>query len=244
MTSEARGSWQPDPYGGASWRWWDGTAWGAQTAPADPNAGFAAPIRSAVGSQVALGREDAATEGDLMLGAQRVGYVHKPNFSSGQGDCAEGSWMFEGNPMVERREIRVLPSGQCIATFQWGGGGFFAMPGSHGSLVFADGRRFGFPRTPDVYGRSGGLMGDIKAMATADWTVIGPTNVPLLRSQFGLSTDGYHRVGAGALWIDVYPPAAEVFELPLLILLTAYVTFGMASSNEARRRLRNADQGF
>lgn len=240
VPAEAQGSWQPDPYGGASWRWWDGRAWGAQTGPADPDAGFE-PIRSALGGQLVLQRETAGSDGALMLGSQRVAQIHKPPVGDGQAHCAEGSWLFEGNAITaERRVVRSLPSRAEIGRFEWGDGGFLAMPGSNGMLVFPDGRHFRFPRTADLQGRSGGLLGDVKAMAAPDWTFMGSANTPLLRAQFGQAPwDRVGHVGAGALWIDVYPVAAEVIELPLLILLATFLTWAMASSTESRQRLRH-----
>lgn len=244
MSPEAQGSWQPDPYGGASWRWWDGAAWGSDTGAAYPDAGFA-PIRSAIGGRLVLGRAAAAIEGDLMLGDQRVARIYRPGPGTGEAHCSEGSWQFEGNAMTsERRTVRVLPSGLEIARFEWGHGGFLAFPGSNGMLTFTDGRRVPFPRTADVQGRSGALMDDLRAMASADWTVMGPRNNPILRAQFGLAPrDGVHHVGASELWVDVFPDAAQVIEYPLLVMLATFLAWTIASSNEARHRL-NQQQGI
>ena len=240
MGTEAQGNWQPDPYGGASWRLWDGAAWGTRTAPATPDGGFA-PLRSVIGSQVVLARPAAANEADLMLGQQWIARIQRSGPGNAEAHCSEGSWLFEGNAVTgERRTIRVLPSGVEIGRFEWGDGSIVSMPGSHGMLTFVDGRHLRFPRTSELHGRRGGLLDDLRGLAEADWTILGPSNVPLLRSQYAPGgTDGPGRVGAGPVWLDVYPQAADAIELPLLVLLTAFLTWSIGSSTEARRRLRN-----
>lgn len=241
MATEAQGAWHPDPFGGGSWRWWDGAAWGSETAPPSADGDFA-PIRSVIGKQLVLQRQSMGTDGDLMLGDTRVAAIGKAMFGSGGAVCSSGSWAFEGPPTNERKTVRVVPSGQEIARFQWGDGGFFAVAGLSGSIDFRDGRRFLLRKTDDVYGRGGGLLSDLKTMAEADWTIVANGNLPLIRVQFGATpSSGSWGVGAAEVVTDVYPDAANAIELPLLVLLGTFAAWGVAAATEARQRARRRD---
>jgi hypothetical protein len=236
MATEAQGSWHPDPFGGGSWRWWDGAAWGSETAPASDDGDYV-PIHSVVGGQLVLQRESAGTEGELMWGERLIARIGKAMFGSGGAVCSDGSWAFEGPPTNETKVVRVLPSRQEIGRFQWGDGGLVAIAGLNGSIAFVDGRRFLVRKTADVFGRSGGLFSDLATMAAADWTITSGWNQPLIRMQVGVApSHGFFNVGAAEVVTDVYPDAGQVIEMPLLTLLGTFAAWGVAAASEARRR--------
>ena len=243
MATEQQGAWHPDPFGGASWRWWDGGAWSARTAPAEPERSFDRPLRETPGAGLlTLHREDAGTDGVLRLGDASVGRIHKPGIGDGAAHCHEGSWAFRRPALQERADAFALPSGAFVARFQFGGGGFFSMPGRNGVISFGDGRTFAVRDTADLWGGPKGVLQQLESVAPADWTVVTQTGVALLRTDFGTSPKrSYHRWGASDLWAEVYPAAADSIELPLLLLLTTLMSWTYASSIEAKRNLRRLD---
>ncbi len=49
-------NWHPDPYGGASHRWWDGAAWTDRIGPAEPQAGLR-PMEEALDKNLMLAQK-------------------------------------------------------------------------------------------------------------------------------------------------------------------------------------------
>ena len=241
MATPAQGAWHPDPYGGGSWRWWDGTAWSERTAPADPGLKFDRPLRDTPGAgAMTLHRGDAATTGELFLGDARVAHLHKPGIGDGSAHCSEGSWYLDRPALQQRIEAQVLPSRTPIARFQWGGGGFFDLPGNGGVLQFTDGRAFPVRKTADLWGGPQGLLQKLEHIAPADWTFVDQQGVPLLRTDFGMPPVRHlGHVGASEVWVEVYPAAAAAIELPVMVLVATLMSWAYASSNEARRNTRD-----
>jgi len=80
----------------------------------------------------------------------------------------------------------------------------------------------------------------VQHVAPSDWTFVNLQQVPLLRTDFGMPpVRRLGHVGASEVWVEVYPAAAEAIELPLMVLVGALMSWTYASSNEARRNLRD-----
>ena len=236
----AAGAWHPDPYGGASWRLWDGSRWGGETAGAFPNAPWP-PLRDSVGHRLVLEGAPQSSDGELSLGPAQVAAIRKPGFSgSGGADCCEGSWEFVREGLAsERFVILSLPARAEIARFRWGGGGALSPEGLNGMLEFPDGRRFPMLKTVEVHGRDAGLIGGMTKLGDDDWTMVSPANVPLVRVDFVLGGwRGIRDVGAGVINTDVYPAAADAIELPLLVLVANYMAWAVTKAREGPGRLR------
>jgi hypothetical protein len=144
-------AWHPDPYGGASHRWWDGTAWADDVGPAEQQFGLR-PMAEALDESLFLDQRNLISGNDVLRTEDGVhfGLLHKPFVGNVTGHSAHGSWTFDRQGVTQNQlEIRVLPANVAIARFEWQGIG----TGTSGTLVFNDQRWFGFLPTHDVQTR-------------------------------------------------------------------------------------------
>jgi hypothetical protein len=240
MVGEPHSAWHPDPYGGGSWRWWDGNQWTGHTSGAYRETPFA-PMAEAVGQRLVLERSPEGSDGELSLGDRRVAGIRKPGFSAGGGDCREGSWEFARDGLAnERFIIRSLPSRAEIARFRWGAGGMLSTEGLGGTLEFLDGRHFSMIKSIEARGEDSGLIGGIARLGSTDWTLLSAAGEPLVRTDFNMvsSFRGIRDVGAGVIDCEVFDAAGDAPELPLLVLVANFMAWAVAISEEGRGRLR------
>lgn len=90
MTSPA--AWHPDPFGEASWRWWDGSAWSGRVAPAREAPELAA-LSSVAGRSLRL---------DQQFGAAREQVVNPADY-----DPAHAGWVWYGADRIPLATVRL-----------------------------------------------------------------------------------------------------------------------------------------
>jgi hypothetical protein len=116
-------AWFPDPYGEASWRWWDGGAWSGRVGPAR-EAPDLAPVASTVGRSLKLEQEWGAGTDALRCEETTVGLMHKPHFGEITAEASSGGWQFDRQGILTgRARVLVEPSRQEIGLFTWDGVG-------------------------------------------------------------------------------------------------------------------------
>lgn len=145
-------AWYPDPYGGASHRWFDGTAWTDDVGPAEPQYGLQ-PMRNALDRNLFLDQKALISGNDFLRTPQgeQFGVMQKRLIGDVTVHSAEGSWVFDLQGLTQNRlEIRVLPANAPIASFEWYGG---VQTGREGILRFPDQRWFRFVATGAVENR-------------------------------------------------------------------------------------------
>ena len=219
-------AWHPDPTGAASWRWWDGAAWGSQTAPARTDLGFPL-LRELAGRSLVVDRDG----GGLVLDGAPVALIGAPSLGDSVCECAEGSWSFDRTGLTGGSVVvRVLPAGLEVGRFDWRAvGPFGGVEGTDGTLFFPDGRAYALRKTDEVEGRPrpGGLLGGLKALGSPSWTFVGGAGNRLVTADWQ---------DDGAIRVDIDAAARDVLELPLLVLAAAFLAWAAASSTEARRQ--------
>jgi len=240
----------PDPWGEASWRYWDGVGWTGRTAPADPGAPFAA-IKSLAGQTLILQRERtfSHTALDLRHGADAVARYTSRGVDEDrawiEAHAAEGSWLFV--PQLHNEwEIHLVaqPGGQHIATFEPNYGSFSGA----GAVTFGDGRRFGWqaeqlPRTEEPQEESGGGIGGflksaakaVQGSGTGRWEIVHADGRQLLTGGYGEKrglpgSDEYDMV------VNLGPNAADHAEAPVLTLFTGYMLYRLWAQRWRTRR--------
>jgi hypothetical protein len=240
-------AWHPDPIGEASWRLWDGNAWTGQVAPARETPDLQA-LSIAHGRSVKLDQQFGAGTDVLMCDETPVGLMHKPTFGEITVETAAGSWLFDRQGIITGRvRVVVQPGSQEIATFKWDGIG----TGTDGTLWFPDGRWFRLVRTQELQANQRINLHD-RVVTDGAWVWHGADNVPLLvpritwpeaekktKKIFGKEieyTSTSWKSGSGRtasdVWVDVLPPAANLRELPLLVLLGAFLVWWSVTLRE------------
>jgi hypothetical protein len=239
-------AWHPDPYGEGSWRLWDGNAWTGSTAPARETPDLA-PVQIALGKSVKLDQEFAAGTDVLQCEGTAIGLLHKPFIGELTGETSTGAWCFDREGIITgRARVQVQPSRQEIALFSWDGIG----TGTDGTLQFPDGRWFRLVRTRELEATKR-VMWD-RVPTDGEWIWHGADNVPLAvprltwpeaekktKKIFGKEieyTTSSWKGGTGRttsdVWVDILPPAANVRELPLLVLLGAFLVWWTVTLRE------------
>jgi hypothetical protein len=242
-------SWYPDPFGEASWRWWDGSAWSGRVAPARETPELE-PVATAVGRSLKLDQEFGAGTDVLRCGETAVGLMHKPHFGEVTSEASSGGWYFDREGIVTgRARVLVEPSRQEIALFRWDGIG----TGTDGNLQFADGRWFRLARAQQLAQEQVVSPADYDP-AHAVWVWYGPDRVPLstvrlaspppkTKKIFGreieytTSSSGTGKTGM-EIWTDLHPASASVRELPLLTLLGTFLIWWTTTMRESVHRNR------
>ena len=236
-------AWHPDPYGQASWRLWDGNAWTGHVAPAR-QAPELAPIDTAVGRSLKLDQEFTSGTDVLQCEGTAVGLMHKPFIGELTGETSTGAWCFDREGVITgRARVQVQPSRQEIGLFSWDGIG----TGTDGTLQFPDGRWFRLVRTQEMQTKR--IMRD-RVPTSGAWAWQGADNVPLVvprltwpedqkktKKIFGKEIEyTTYKSGTGRttsdVWVDVLPPAANLRELPVLVLLGAFLVWWTVSARE------------
>jgi hypothetical protein len=247
--------WHPDPIGAASWRYWDGRAWTAQTGPASRELGLT-PLREVVGQELLLHQQIGTGDDELKAGETRVGVLHKPFAGEVTAHTADGSWHFDREGVTQNRVgVKVVPAGAEIAKFAWEG----VATGTRGDLSFPDGRVFRLERTTDIgTAHTGFVRVDNLYMAAGEWAFVSAEGTPLVSSGlftrapqkktkkvFGKEieyTTSKREYGTGRTAAQVrtalHPEAGPVVELPLLALLATYCTWWTATIHESVSRDR------
>lgn len=240
-------AWHPDPYGEASWRWWDGSAWTGQVGPARETPELA-PLASVAGGSLKLDQQHGAGTDVLRCGETAVGLMHKPHMGDIGAETAGGSWRFDQQGIVTgRARVLVEPAGQEIGLFSWDGIG----TGTDGTLHFVDGRWFRLTRAQQLAGEQVVSPADYDP-AHAVWVWYGPDRAPLTtvrlaspppktkkifgrEIEYTTSSSGTGKTGM-EIWTDLHPPSATVRELPLLVMLGTFLIWWTTTMRESVRR--------
>jgi hypothetical protein len=241
----ATGAWHPDPYGEASWRWWDGAAWGAEIAPAR-EAPDLAPLESAIGRSLVLEQQHGTGTDVLRCGTVAVGLMHKSFALDVGAEVATGAWKFDRRGIVSgRAHVLVEPARAEIGAFAWDGGG------TDGTLQFADGRWFRLARARQLAQEGVASPADYDP-SHAVWVWYGPDRTPFMtvrlaapapqtKTIFGREIQ-YTSSSTGKtgmeIWTDVHQAAAGVRELPLLTVLGSFLIWWITTVREGMRRRR------
>jgi hypothetical protein len=248
-------AWHPDPYGGASHRWWDGTAWTDDVGPAEPQFGLR-PMAEALDKNLFLDQKNLFSGNDVLRTEDGVhfGLLHKPFVGNVTGHSAHGSWTFDRQGLTQNQlEIRVLPANVAIARFEWHGIG----TGTSGTLVFNDQRWFGFLPTQDVqsrleagagagverdrvlssgawsffeYGRGAGLTTSRLEWPKPSGRILHPGDVTT-DTPVTITTSGSGNTTA-EVFTDVFETGTGRRELPLLVLLSTFLVWWTAVIRE------------
>lgn len=229
--------WHPDPYGGASWRHWDGARWTAHTAPRYAE-GFT-PLHTLGGQSILLHQKVGGGRREMRAGDALAGVLDIPSMGDTHAHTAEGSWYLD-IPLVMQTNVvvKVLPPKLEIARFDWAGLGMT----SGGTLRFPDGRLFTL--TPASGGKTtmgiGG--GDLMAPVPAEghWAFVGPEGAPLVSVDLRWPETKVVKWGTGRttadIWTTIHPAAARAVELPVLVLLGTFLVWWKMSLQEGRAR--------
>jgi hypothetical protein len=243
----AAGAWQPDPIGEASWRWWDGSAWGPQTGPARQIPEFQ-PIATAVGRSVLLNQDHPSGTDVLECEGQPLGTMHTPFMGEISMECATGAWLFDREGIVHgAARVIVQPSNQEIGRFDWDGIG----TGTDGLLRFTDGRWFRLTRAKQLAQEGVASPADYDP-AHSIWVWYGPDRQPIstvrlaaryyTKKIFGKEIR-YTKSSTGKtgqdIFTDLHAHAATVRELPLLTTLGTFLIWWTTTQREAMQRRRN-----
>jgi uncharacterized protein DUF2510 len=226
--------WHPDPYGGASWRYWDGEAWTAHTAPRY-NEGFT-PVHQLIGRRALLHQQVGGGERPLYADEARVGILDIPFVGDTTAHSAEGSWYLDRRTFSPTTVwIKVLPAKIEIAKFEWAS---LSMAGG-GTLAFADGRQLAFVAGGDeTIRRQPGTFGDMSAYAPAQgtWSFARADGSPLVSTELVWPEGKAVRWGTGRtsadIWTEIHPSARGTHELPLLTLLSTFLVWWNVSLRE------------
>jgi hypothetical protein len=247
MTTPA--GWFPDPFGEASWRWWDGAAWSGRVGPARETPELV-PVATAVGKSLRLDQQQGSGTDVLRCEETAVGLMHKPFVGEISAETSSGAWYLDREGIVTgRARVMVEPARQEIGTFVWDGIG----TGTDGTLHFVDGRWFRLTRaqqlpreqvvSPADYDPSHAIWVWYGADRTPFATVRLSSPPPKTKKIFGreveYTTSSY---GTGKtssdIWTDLHPPAASVRELPLLVVLGTFLIWWTTTMRESVRRNR------
>jgi hypothetical protein len=240
----AVGAWQPDPIGEASWRWWDGGAWSAQTGPARPTPELA-PFPTAAGRSIMLNQHHPSGTDVFECDGYAIGTLHTPSFGDATAECASGAWLFDREGIIHgAARVIVQPSNQEIGRFDWDGIG----TGTDGLLRFTDGRWFRLARAKQLAQEGVTSPADYDP-SHAVWVWYGADRAPVstvrmaeqlkTKKIFG-KTVHYHSSSTGKtrdnIWIDLHAPAARTRELPVLTTLATYLIWWSTTQREAMQR--------
>jgi hypothetical protein len=240
-------AWHPDPVGEGSWRLWDGQAWTGQTAPARETPELA-PLQLAVGKSVKLDQQLGAGTDVLKCDETPVGLMHKPHIGELTGEVSTGAWRFDREGVITgKARVQVEPSRHEIGLFTWDGIG----TGTDGTLQFTDGRWFRLVRSQELRADKRIMLHD-RVVTEGAWVWHGAENVPLLvpritwpepekktKKIFGKEieyTTSSWKSGTGRttsdVWVDVLPSAANLRELPLLVVLGTFLVWWTVTMRE------------
>jgi hypothetical protein len=229
----APAAWHPDPYGGATHRYWNGEAWTEDVGPAEPQYGLA-PIREAAGGSLTLHQAISSGNDELRDDSGRLfGYMNKPFAGEVTVYSDRGTWLLDRQGLTQNKlSIRVQPPNVEIARFEWQGVG----TGTNGRLVFNDGRWFDFIRGEDM-DRSRLPGPEHEFVITAgSWTFLDHAAAPLVTARLAFPEAGGFSYGtgktAGTIVADVFEAAAERRELPLLTMLGVFLVWWTVSLRE------------
>jgi hypothetical protein len=226
------GGWHPDPYGAATWRWWDGTAWSGSTAPADPDSGLT-PLRATAGRSLVLPWQRGVHDADLLLDGAPVAHYRRVGGDVTAAHAAEGSWAFDPQGFTSGAVLVLTPPGGAeIGRFDWRSvGPLGGVEGLDGDLFLRAGPTVALRKTAELDGGGGGggLFGRLAAMASTSWTFVRVDGTRLVTAA---APDG------GAIHTEVHPTAADAPDTPLLTLLATYLAWMSLASAAARRNRR------
>jgi hypothetical protein len=241
----APAAWHPDPYGEASWRWWDGSAWSGRIGPAR-QAPELTPLTDVVGRSLKLDQQFGAGTDVLTCDGAQVGFMHKPSVGDVVAEVASGSWRFDRQGIVTgRARVVVEPAGHEIALFSWDGIG----TGTDGNLQFADGRWLRLARAQQLAKEGVTSPADYDP-AHAVWVWYGPDRTPfatvrlaapapktkkIFGKEIEYTTSGTGKTGMD-VWTDLHPAAAAVRELPLVTVLGTFLIWWTTTMRESVRR--------
>jgi hypothetical protein len=237
-------AWHPDPYGEASWRLHDGSAWTGQTAPARETPDLA-PLATALGKSVKLDQQFGSGTDVLRCDETPVGLMHKPTLGEITVETATGAWLFDREGIVTgRARVMVQPSNQEIALFTWDGIG----TGTDGTLHFPDGRWFRLTRATEL------AREQVPSPADYDpghriWVWYGPDRQPVstvrlaqrlqTKKVFGKEIT-YTSSSTGKtgddIYTDLHPAAEHTRELALLTMLGTFLIWWTTTMRESVRR--------
>lgn len=255
-------AWYPDPYGGASHRWWDGTEWTDDVGPAEPQYGLQ-PMRNALGKNLFLEQKGLVKGTDILRSPQgeQFGFMNKPLAGDVSVHSAEGSWIFDLQGFTQNHlEIRVMPANAPIASFEWYGG---VQTGREGILRFPDQRWFRFVVTSEIQTvQHRGLfppdISDRVPMGGA-WSFFPPeSNTGLVTSRLAwpeagrllfpgditldvpitITNRGTNNTSAEIL-TDVFETLEGRREIPLLVLLSTFLVWWYAIVRDRAEMNRN-----
>ena len=239
-------AWYPDPYGGASHRWWDGTEWTDDVGPAEPQYGLQ-PMRNALDKNLFLEQKGLIKGTDILRSPQgeQFGFMNKPLVGDVSVHSAEGSWIFDLQGFTQNHlEIRVMPANAPIASFEWYGG---VQTGREGILRFPDQRWFRFVVTGEIQNRVGLLQKSWVPMGGA-WSFFPPeSDTGLVTSRLAwpeagrllfpgditmdvpvtITNRGTNNTSAEIL-TDVFETLEGRREMPLLVLLSTFLVWWYA----------------
>jgi hypothetical protein len=226
--------WQPDPTGAASWRVWDGSAWGSGTAPGWETGH--APLGGAVGRELLLD-QDAEGGADLLGdGEVVVASLAGPAYGTAVGHSATGSWRFDPQGMAQQQvQVVVLPGEAVIARFGWEG-----LEGrERGALRLSDGRVVPLERQgTEKPANAWGFLrpdGSVAVSARLDWPQPKTKNVFGREITFTASATGGRTFSD--VYVDVRATPEDVTELPLLVVLVSYLARSSADKRDRRGRM-------
>jgi hypothetical protein len=238
------GAWHPDPYGEASWRLHDGSAWTGHTAPARETPDLQ-PLTIAFGKSVRL--EQGKGTDVVKCDDAPVGLMHPPSIT---GDVvvetSTGAWHLDREGILRgAARVSVQPSNQEIGRFQWD----FGM-GTDGTFQFPDGRWFRLTRATEL-AREGVASPAAYDPSHRVWVWYDHTRTPVssvrlaIRKQtkkvFGreieYTTSGTSK-SSHDVWTDMHPAAASTRELGLLTMLGTFVVWTDTLGRENMRRDR------
>ncbi len=235
FSSGVPAAWHPDPYGGASHRWWDGRLWSDDTGPAEPQYGLA-PMKGVAGQTLFLHQKLGAGLDELCLGQTRIGLMQKPWIGDVTIHSAEGSWLLDRQGLTQNTlSIRVLPDNAEIARFAWDG----VVSGGNGQLTFADGRYFSLVRIQAIHAKLWPVVGITASPSSGAWSLRAGSGEDLVTSWLAWPQQGRKLRGgsvrtAADLWTHVHEPAGSLRELPLLVLLAANLAWWSGTQRETR----------
>ena len=242
MTAE--GAWHPDPIGEGSWRYYDGSAWTSQVAPAREIPELA-PFSIALGKSVKL--EQGKGTDVVKCDETPVGLMHQPSMTGNVTvETSTGAWHLDREGILRgAARVTVQPSNQEIGHFQWD-----SATVTGGTLHFPDGRWFRLARATEL-AREG-----VASPADYDpnhqiWVWYDPTRTPVstvrlaqrlqTKKIFGKEIT-YTSSSTGKtgddVWTDMHPAAATTREIGLLTMLGTFLIWTHTLARESIRRDR------
>jgi hypothetical protein len=227
--------WHPDPFGGASFRHWDGQKWTEHTSPRYAE-GFT-PLWTLGGQRILLHQQMGGGRRDLRVGDALAGALDIPFIGDTDAHSAEGSWYFDVPRVMHTNvKVKVLPAKLEIGRFD-----FTGLESIDGTLRFTDGRSFQFAETTDPEARRTFTGGDPTARfaVAGGWAFVDANGAALvsvdLERPEGKVKYGTGRTSANIL-TTIAPHATRTIELPLLVLLGTFLIWWKISLYEQRTR--------